>query len=128
MAYILVVDDDAAVRGIIRAFLEGAGHEIEEAGDGKEGLKRLGGQPADLVITDVYMEGMDGIEFLVEIQRTRPETRVLMMSGGGQLGGPSHFDIAEALGAVGTIAKPFDKGQLLEAVTHILATDGSTTT
>ena len=121
MAYILVVDDDPAVREVIRTFLKDTGHEIEEAGDGKEALMRLAGRTADLVITDVYMDGMDGIEFLREIRRTRPEARVLVMSGGGRLGGPLFLDVAEALGAVRSLAKPFDAERLVAEVARILA-------
>ena len=123
MAYILVVDDDPAVREMIRTVLENAGHEIEEAGDGKEGLTSLAGRPADLVITDMHMEGMDGIEFLRQIRRDWPEAQVLVMSEGGRFGAPLFLDIAEALGAVSTLARPFDEEVSLAEVSRILATD-----
>ncbi len=82
MAYILVIDDNDAVCQMVQAALEDVGHEVESAHDGAEGLKKLAQRPADLVITDLYMEGMDGIEFLRELRHTWPKFRALAMSGG----------------------------------------------
>lgn len=128
MAYILVIDDDPAIRGIIRRILENAAHEVEEAGNGKEGLRRLRDRPADLVIADVYMDEMDGVEFLIETRRARLESPVLMMSGGGRVVADPLLDVADVLGAVSTIAKPFDEERLLAEVVRALATDGQTAT
>ncbi len=123
MAYILVVDDDPVVRGIVRTLLENAGHEIEEARDGKEGLRNLAGRPADLVIVELYMDGMDGIEFLRESRQIGVEAPVLIMSGGGQ-GGTASLVAARSLGAVGSITMPCDEERLLAEVVRILNTEG----
>ena len=81
MARILVVDDDQSVRLLLRAVLERRGYSVVEAENGKEGLQALSGEPTDVVITDIQMPGMDGLEMILELRGTLPTARIIAMSG-----------------------------------------------
>ena len=123
MAEILIIDDEPGVLGILRKILESDGHSVAEAPDGEVALRHFEGKPADLVITDIFMPGMDGIEFLVHIRKTFPEARVLAMSGGGLLSRDQALSDAALLGADGILQKPFTKDEVLEAVARTMKTD-----
>jgi CheY-like chemotaxis protein len=110
--------------GVLRKILEGAGHSVTDAPDGEVALRHYEGKPADLVITDIFMPGMDGIEFLVHIRKTFPEARVLAMSGGGLLSRDQALSDAFLLGADGILQKPFSKDEVLEAVDRTLQVGG----
>lgn len=121
MAEILVVDEDATTRRVVRALLEDAGHDVVEATSGQEGLQALGNRVPDLVITELYMEGMDGLEFLRSIRERWPYEPVLVMSSRT---GPSVdriLQVAQLLGASGLLDKPIVEKSLLEKVGAILA-------
>lgn len=120
MAHILIIDDEPGILKILRKILEGAGHTVSDAPDGEVALRQFEGQPADLVITDIFMPGMDGIEFLVSIRKTAPNARVLAMSGGGLLSRDQALSDASLLGADQILQKPFSKDEVLEAVERML--------
>ena len=119
MPRILLIDDDAAVRATVRHLLERAGYEIVEAGDGREGSRMLDG--VDLVITDLLMPEVDGVDLLGIIRREGLTLPVIAMSGGGKVDSKSYLDVARALGAFATIAKPFELDHLLATVRAALA-------
>ena len=123
MPRILIIDDDAAVRTTVRVLLERAGYDILEAGDGREGSRMLDG--VDLVITDLLMPEVDGVNLLGQIRREGRSVPVIAMSGGGKVDSKSYLDVAKALGAFATIAKPFDLEHLLSTVRDALASRGS---
>jgi len=123
MAEILIIDDEPGVLRILRKILEKAGHSVREAPDGEVALRDFEGKPADLVITDIFMPSMDGIEFLVNIRATFPEARVLAMSGGGLLSKDQALGDASLLGADQILQKPFTKNEVLAAVDRTLAMD-----
>jgi len=78
---ILVIDDNAAIRELLRLVLEEEGYEVIEAADGAEGLQRYQATPTDLVITDLKMPGMDGLELLMALQRVVPTPALMAISG-----------------------------------------------
>lgn len=119
-ARVLVVDDEDDLRSTLERFLTIRGYQVRGARDGRAALAALATAPADLVVTDLYMPGMDGMEFLMALRTLTPRPRVLVMSGGG---GVDHdmLETAEALGATGTISKPFDLSGLADAVKRALA-------
>lgn len=117
MATVLVIDDDPHIRRVLRKAIEREGHSVVEAEDGKVALRRFVGEPADLVITDIYMPEMDGFEFLMRIRETFPETKLVAMSGGGVIAANEVLKAASALGAVAVIQKPFG----LDVVRKILS-------
>jgi two-component system chemotaxis response regulator CheY len=121
MAEILIIDDEPGVLGVLRRILENAGHSVTEAPNGEAALREFEGKPADLVITDIFMPEMDGIEFLVHLRTAFPDARVLAMSGGGLLPRDQALSDASLLGADQILQKPFDRENLLEAVDRVLA-------
>jgi DNA-binding NtrC family response regulator len=118
MARILVVDDDASVRGALRTLLQRAGYETIEAADGRDAGVMLDG--VDLVITDLLMPEVDGVNLLSLIRQQGRGTPVIAMSGGGRLDSRTYLDVAKALGAVATLSKPFDIEVMLATVRDAL--------
>ena len=83
MARLLLADDDANVRSVLRRMLERDGHEVRVARDGFEASKMFRESPADVMILDLYMPGQEGLETLLELRAEFPDTRVIVISGGG---------------------------------------------
>lgn len=121
MADILIIDDDDALRATMRKILERSGHAVREAPDGESGLGLLRRARPDLVVTDLYMPGKEGIETIVEIRAIDADLPILAVSGGGGVvgAGDSLLD-AEALGADASLAKPFAVEDFREVVQRLL--------
>lgn len=121
MPRILLVDDVPMVRLSIRAALEGDGHQVLEAGDGKEALTVLDTEPVDLIITDLWMPNLDGVELLKRLRATNARIKVIAISGGGVR---RPIDVSAALaqtwGADAVLYKPFANEDLLEEVNRLL--------
>jgi CheY-like chemotaxis protein len=124
VATILVIDDQPAVRACLRRSLESAGHRVREAADGAAGLEAVRSESPDLILCDLYMPGVDGLDFLCRLRDERRAERVVAMSGRGWEGSLDMLRFAEYLGAVGTLAKPFTPAQALAAVAGLLAGEG----
>mgnify|MGYP001010611858 CR=1 FL=1 len=116
MLRVLVIDDEAMVRKIVRKMLERSGHTVVEAENGKLGIEQLKTATFDLVITDIIMPEMEGIETLINVKRQRPETQVIAMSGGGRTGNVDFLQTAQKLGAAAILHKPFTMASLASAV------------
>jgi two-component system chemotaxis response regulator CheY len=114
---ILIVDDSALSRRTLRAMLEGAGYMVEEASDGAQALERYFLNPHDLVLLDIVMERLSGLEVLAKFRELNPNVRVLMATADIQ---SSTRDQVREAGAVGIINKPFTKDRLLASVTAVL--------
>jgi CheY-like chemotaxis protein len=121
MQRVLVIDDDEQVRALLYEILDRAGFAVIEATNGAEGLKLYRSQPADLVITDLIMPEMEGVETILELRREFPDARVVAISGGGRNGAGDYLPIAAQLGARRTVAKPFSRHDILDAVRDSLA-------
>ncbi len=120
MARILLIDDDQAVRTGMRLTLAHYGHTVTEARDGREGLKLLDQINVDLLITDIVMPEVDGLEVVIEVAKRRPAMRIIAISGGGRLNASDHLQVAKLLGATKVLAKPFTTEALLAAVNEAL--------
>ncbi len=118
MATILVIDDQESIRALLRVALKVAGHEVLEASNGRLGLEVYRERSADLIITDIIMPEMDGLELMLELTRGFLNVKVIAMSGGLESAGP--LNVAKLLGARQTFQKPFDMNQLLSAVRYEL--------
>ena len=112
---ILVVDDNAPLRNIIRQHLESAGYEVEEAVDGEEAIRRLGEKPIQLVLLDMKMPKVDGIAVCKAV-RGQGETAYLPIVMVSAQGTQMHIKQAADSGASDFIVKPFSKKTLLEKV------------
>jgi two-component system response regulator (stage 0 sporulation protein F) len=119
MATILVIDDQEQIRGLLRAALEGDGHEVLEASNGLLGLERSRERTADVIILDLLMPEMNGLELMVELKRSAPHVKIIAISG--SLKGEGGLLAAKRLGAHHTFQKPFELTAVLEAVRDELA-------
>lgn len=110
---VLVVDDSGLARRSLRQILEPAGYEVVEAEDGLIALERYSLERPDIVLLDLVMKGMYGLEVLTKLRQLDPEARVLVVSADVQVS--SQVLVAEA-GAKGFVNKPFDRDQILCAL------------
>src|ERR1700746_4205913 len=119
-ARILVVDDDDDIRGLLRALLERAGHEVSDAPDGRAGLRELYAGSPDLVILDVAMPGLDGWETLERIREVS-DVPVLMLTARD-----AELERVRGLrgGADDYVAKPFSPAELVARVEAVLRRRG----
>ena len=118
---ILLVDDDPSLRRLLALRLEGAGHEVESAESGAAALRALDSYDAECVITDLRMDGMDGIDLLQRLSHERPTLPVILLT--------AHGTIPEAVtatqrGALDFLSKPVDKDVLLARVDQALEQAG----
>lgn len=113
---LLVVDDDRAVREACQAIAESLGMNTIAAASAREGLALIGQTPVDVVLTDLRMPGMDGIRFLEEIRKVRPDVYVIVMSGYGSI--ESAVESMQK-GATTFISKPFRMDELRQALRRI---------
>jgi CheY-like chemotaxis protein len=120
MQTILLIDDDVALRDALRVALERAGYSVVVAGDGKEGLKLYRRLRPDLVLTDIVMDGQEGIETIEALRRESPLVKIIAMSGGGSMRDSTYLEAAKCLGAQRTLDKPFDLPCLLTAMREVL--------
>lgn len=116
MAKILIIDDEEQVRLYLRKILEPEGHEIVEAGNGKVGLQLYREEPADLIITDIFMPEKEGLETIRELRRDYPEVKIIVISGGGNRLNLDVLPMARRFGALRALAKPFTRQDMLSAV------------
>jgi CheY-like chemotaxis protein len=123
MARIILIDDEDAVRSSIGRILKRAGHEVLEASDGEAGLRLLAQAGADLVITDIFMPGLDGIVTVRRMRKEFPQVKVIVVSGGDSTGLLDLRQDAELFGAAATLRKPFDRAELLRTIREILGLD-----
>ena len=124
MSHVLVVDDDADVRAVVRKVITKLGHHVWDVADGSEALELLKTTPFDLIISDVYMADMDGMELLVRIQQLELGVPVVVISGGGFKPRDEVLKMAAACGAVATLDKPFTVEQLRDTVEPLLPVPG----
>lgn len=121
MAHILIIDDDDQFRGMLCMALEEAGHEIEEARDGEEGLRCYAARPADLIITDIIMPRKEGLEMILDLQRDNGHAKIIAVSGGSrQLDGSMALECARAFGALHVFNKPLEIEKFLATVHEVL--------
>jgi two-component system nitrogen regulation response regulator NtrX len=117
MSNILIIDDEKAIRKTLSEILSYEGYKIEEAGDGEEGLKRFREKTYDVVLCDIKMPKLDGIEFLDKAREANPDVPVIMISGHGTI-----ETAVEAVkkGAYDYISKPPDLNRLLITIRNAM--------
>ena len=125
MARILVIDDEEPIRILLRVMLKQFGHTVIEARGGTEGLALFPHAHFDLVITDIVMPDMDGLEVLRELRRMAPSVKILAITGGDVERGAVYLNTARLMGAATVLAKPFGAAQLRAAVNELLPVDGT---
>lgn len=121
MATILIVDDEAPIRDILRQIFEYEGHEVETASSGREGLESMRTAFPDVVFLDVKMPGMDGLQVLEKLRSQDPEAVVVMISGHGTVDAAVQ---ATRAGAYDFLEKPLDSDRLLVTLRNALEVRG----
>lgn len=117
---VLVVDDKPDICEFMHAALESAGYEVRTATEGEEALMLQRARPADLLITDIFMPGREGMETIASFKADFPRIRIIAMSAGGGTRRHDFLVDASLVGADATLHKPFDVQTLLETVGRVL--------
>lgn len=117
MSSVLIVDDSALARRMMRQVLEGLGHQVEEAPDGNTALERYYINRHDLIMLDMVMEGMYGLEVLEKFRELNPDARVIIATADIQ---GSTRDQARAKGAAALINKPYNREELIRVIPTVL--------
>ena len=118
---VLLIDDDMNVRNVVSKMLRRAGFAVVEGENGLRGVTLLKANPVDLVLTDMVMPVMDGIEFIKTARQLNPLLKVIAMSGGGRTCNMDHLQAAREVGACATLQKPFTSRDLLSSIQQCLA-------
>ncbi|MFZ3359397.1 MAG: response regulator [Xanthobacteraceae bacterium] len=130
MARILLIDDDRTIRTTVALLLKRAGHEIVAAEDGAGGLAKIDAGRFDLLIVDIFMPGMDGLETIQRVHRHQPGLPVIVMSGlifrSASAPPPDFLKMATKLGAMKSLRKPFRPNELLLMVADCLNVQSNT--
>ena len=111
---IVLAEDDSDQRLALKLALQTGGYSVREAGTGAGALALMRQKAPRFLITDIFMPDMDGLELVQKAREEFPDTRVIVVSGGGQRTKGDYFTSAELLGAHATLQKPFDVRQLMD--------------
>jgi len=133
-ARVLIIDDEEDIRIVLKEVFSRAGFDVDVAENSSSGIEKLREQGADLVVIDVIMPGMDGVTAAREIRTEFPDTRIIVISGGGNIA-PKEYEpsaikteaylaSASAAGADLTLTKPFDRQVLIEAAHRLTGQGG----
>ncbi|MBV9827477.1 MAG: response regulator [Alphaproteobacteria bacterium] len=120
MAQILVIDDDPVLQQVIRLTLEAAGHTVLRCDNGRKAIDIVTYDHADLIVTDIIMPEMDGIEMVRAVRRVRPELPIVAISGGSNGNADDYLGMAKVFGASMTLTKPFRPQDLVTAIAELL--------
>jgi YesN/AraC family two-component response regulator len=121
MSRILIIDDEASIRKMLKKLLETEGYDILEANNGNQGIKLFIEHRPDLVITDLVMPEKEGIELIREIKKINPNAQIIAISGGGITYPKLYLDLAGKFGAARTFSKPVDNAILISTIKEILS-------
>ena len=120
MKTILLVDDDDLLAEMLRQALTAFGYAVVRARNGREALPLYDPQTVALVLTDLIMPDMEGLELILSLQKRDPAVRIIAMSGGGRNEPQAYLSVAEKAGAVKTLTKPFPLATLRAALKECL--------
>lgn len=115
-----MVDDNAMMRTVMRSTLERAGHQVVLADNGEKALKAAAGEPFDLMVTDVQMPRMGGIDLVRALRKSLPDLKVLIISGAVDEGQMHGYASDRSLSISATLEKPFTADKLASKVAEIL--------
>jgi two-component system, OmpR family, response regulator len=119
--HILLIDDEPLVLRSLELVVSRGGYKVSQAQDGRAGLAVLEREAVDLIITDVFMPEMDGLEVIMACRLRYPAVKVFVLSGGGRAKGiVDGLAVAAEMGADRVFSKPVSASALLEAVEEVL--------
>lgn len=129
---VLIIDDEEDIRDALRRVLERAGYRVRDAEDGADGLKQMQQRPADIIITDIIMPKLNGVETIAAMREQFPGARIIAISGGGNFGvtdyqpnaitTSAYLAAANQAGAHIILTKPFESADLLKAISELMHT------
>jgi len=119
---ICLIEDDKPLRTVLARFLKQAGYEVVEAEHGRQALQAMELTAAELVITDMIMPEMDGVETIVALRREYPKVKIIAMSGGGLRTADQYLQLAQLLGAQKVFSKPINPQELINTISGLLGT------
>jgi len=120
MACVLIIDDDQGIRELFADAMEEAGHTVYQAKNGLEGVKIAQEISPDVIVVDVFMPEMDGVEVILKLRKTEPDLRIIAVSGGGLSHNFQFLDLTNNLGANLVLHKPILPDELVEHVATCL--------
>jgi YesN/AraC family two-component response regulator len=116
---ILLVDDEESFLNGMKSLLEIQGYTVFTAMNGIEGINILEQTPIDLVITDILMPEMDGIELILKLKNKYPEIKIISISGGGRIRSDDYLNLTLSFGVNAALKKPFSSKDLLTEITYL---------
>jgi len=116
MKSILVIDDDPLVGKTVQRMLSNDSWDVRLACDGRDALEQISERVPDLVVTDIIMPDMEGLEIIVSLQKSNPQIPIIAVSGSSRSNDVDYLEYAEKLGAFATLTKPFRREELLSIV------------
>ena len=119
-ATIILADDDTLLRAALGRLLQHSGYRILEAENGLGVLRHLADESAALVITDMLMPEMEGVETIKVVRRNHPAVKIIAISAGGLISAEDYLSLARGLGADATLAKPVLARELLATIARLL--------
>ena len=120
MKKVLIIDDEQAIRHMVKRLVEKAGYAVEVASDGEEGLALIENNSFDLIITDIIMPKREGLEVITSVRKSQPNVKIIAMSGGGRFTPEGYLKSAQILGADKTFTKPFNHREMLSAIEELM--------
>ena len=126
---LLIADDSADTRHSLQILLERAGYEVDVASNGRRALEQQRSRPSDVLITDIFMPDMDGLEAIRRFRHEFPRVKIIAMSGGAgiRVKSETYLETAGFVGADALLAKPFELKVLLQALQSVTSRPASPT-
>ncbi len=113
---ILLVDDNVDLLVVLGSALRLKGYDVMTAGNGRQAIDCARSEAVDVVVTDIIMPEKEGLETIMAFRRMNPETSVIAMSGGGQINAEEQLRLADKMGVIGTLRKPFSVHDLISVI------------
>lgn len=118
---ILIADDNADLRQVLQLSLELEGYSVRAARNGDEALRMQMSEPADVLVTDLFMPDRDGFETLTAFRENFPATRIVVISGDAERVGGNYLEAARMVGADATLRKPIAPPELITVIQRLFA-------
>lgn len=120
MSSVVIIDDETLIRDLLCQMIERLGHKAIPFENGAEGLNFITNNSCDMVITDIVMPEVDGIELLRSLGELKRDFKIIAISGGGRIRSDNYLEIAQILGAHHSFEKPIDWKEFKEKITELL--------